>query len=272
MKKKLNFKKIIFLTLIAILIGIFVFSSYKVIRWYMDSEKTKDIIDDFDTSKIIEDVSSADAVSVSPPENKENDYWDFIKTPFISVDFTTLKEKNPDTVAWLFINNTNINYPVVQTDNNDYYLTHAFNKSWSGAGWIYMDYRNNSVNLGKNTILYGHSMVDKTMFGSLLNARHEWWYGNKDNQVIKMSTPTHNILWQIFSIYKIPPESYYITTDFSSDTDALNFFNTLKGRSYYNFNTEMTKDDRILTLSTCNTSDGSERLVVHAKMISYTNR
>ena len=78
-------------------------------------------------------------------------------------------------------------------------------------------------------------------------------------------TEKENTLWQIFSVYKIVEESYYITTDFASDSEYQEFLDTIKGRSLYDFNTTLTTDDKVLTLSTCYSD--TERTVVHAKLI-----
>ncbi len=93
-----------------------------------------------------------------------------------------------------------------------------------------MDYRNN-INLdNKNTILYAHSRLDKTMFGSLFKTLKSNWYNNKDNH--RLSTDTENTLWQIFSVYKIPEESYYITTKFNNNEEYNKFLNTIKQKKY----------------------------------------
>ena len=122
----------------------------------------------------------------------------------------------------------------------------------------------------KNTILYAHSRLDKTMFGSLSKTLKSSWFTNKDNHIIRLSTETENTLWQIFSVYKIKEESYYITTNFSSDEEYNKFLNTLSSRSIYNFNTKLDTSDKILTLSTCYSD--TERTVVHAKLIKRSSK
>ena len=188
-----------------------------------------------------------------------------------SVNFDNLLNENNDTIGWLIVNNTNIDYPVVQTIDNDYYLSHAFDGSFNQAGWVYADFRNDFNNLSKNTVIYGHGRKDGVMFGSLRNTLDKNWYTNQDNQVIQFSTLKYNTMWQIFSIYKIPAESYYITTDFSSDKNYETFLHTMMNRSIYNFNINVGKYDRILTLSTC-FNDYGMRLVVHAKLVKIQER
>jgi len=189
---------------------------------------------------------------------------------FGDTTFEKIKKINPDTVGWIKINGTNINYPVVQTDNNDYYLNHSFDKSSNEAGWVFLDYRNNSSFSDKNTIIYAHSRLDKTMFGSLSKALNPGWHENKDNHIIRISNEEENSLWQIFSVYVIETESYYITTSFSDDTSYLEFLNTMKDRSKYNFNTSLSVEDRIITLSTC--YDDNRKTVVHAKLLKKETR
>ena len=87
----------------------------------------------------------------------------------INVDFQELKSTNNQTVGWIQVNGTNINYPFVQANDNKYYLTHSFDKSHNTSGWVFLDYRNNIQTLDKNTILYAHGRIDKTMFGTLKN-------------------------------------------------------------------------------------------------------
>ena len=89
---------------------------------------------------------------------------------------------------------------------------------------------------------------------------------DEENLFIKLSTPTTNTVWKVFSIYQIKPEVYYLKTYFESNEEHQKFLNTLKNRSIYNFNEELTTDDKILTLSTCS-DDGTKRMVIHAKLI-----
>jgi len=188
----------------------------------------------------------------------------------IDVDFSKLKKVNSDVKGWIQVNGTNINYPFVQTTNNDYYLNHSITKQTNSAGWVFMDYRNNAKSFNRNTILYAHARVNKYMFGTLKNTLKNSWLNNTNNHIIKISTESHNALWQVFSIYHIPTTNDYIQTNFSTDDEFLTFANMLKNRSIYNFNTILDKNDKILTLSTCYGND--EKLVVHAKLIKYIKK
>lgn len=180
--------------------------------------------------------------------------------------FTSLKEKNNDTVGWLKVNNTKIEYPVVQSKDNDYYLNHDFNKKKNTHGWIFMDYRNNPVALDQNTILYGHNSSRRmVMFTSLVETMKEEWYTNKSNQIITFNTPYFSMEWQIFSVYSVKVTSDYLYVNFSNEEDHSAFIDKLTKRSIYDFGVTINNNDRILTLSSCLNS-GAKRLVVHAKL------
>lgn len=177
-----------------------------------------------------------------------------------------LKKINSDTVGWLTINNSTISYPVVKTRDNDKYLSYSFDKTKNPNGWIFMDYRNNSKDLDKNTIIYGHSGNYYVMFGSLYKVLNKNWYTNKNNQIITFNTENSNMKWQIFSIYTIKNTNDYLYTNFSNDSEYQEFLNKIKNRSIYNFNVDVTSNNNILTLSTCY-KDSSMRLVIHAKKL-----
>lgn len=252
-------------------VGVILFSLYKILGWGIDNKKTEDITKKIEEiTEVVEVEDTPDTEILNEEEDKNNPYWYYITFPLIDVDIMELKRQNPDTVGWINVNNTNINYPFVHTTDNDYYLTHAFDKSYNAAGWLFLDYRDNADFSKKNNIIYGHSRLNKTMFGSLNGVLKYDWYSNKDNHIIRISLENENTLWQIFSVYKIKTETYYITTDFISDSEYLEFLNTIKGRSIYDFNANVSVSDKILTLSTCYSD--TERTVVHARLIKRSSR
>lgn len=272
-RRKRHVKKGVYIGILIISIIVLVLSLLKIFIWNKDNsdvDKLQKDIADKNVKEVKADKDKTD--NVNPPENKSDDYWDYIKMDMLSVDFNELKKKNPDTVGWIKVNGTNINYPVVQTKDNDYYLNHAYDKSKNSAGWIYADYRNNMTNFDKNTIIYGHGRLNNTMFGSLKTILNSKWYNNKNNYIIKFSTPTENTLWQVFSVYSIKAESYYITTKFSSDKEYNEFLQTLKNRSKKDFSATVNTKDKIITLSTCKDVAGTERVVMHAKLIKIEKR
>lgn len=265
-KKRRRVKLWVWVVIATILLSTVFISIGKIILWQLDNNKSKGIKDEVDTIAEVDEIEDNENTElINEPTDQNSDYWYYISFPLINVDFSELKKKNSDTVAWINVNNTNINYPIVQTSDNDFYLDHSYDKSYNEAGWVFLDYRNDSSFSDKNTIIYAHSRLDKTMFGSLSKTLKPEWYENKDNHIIRISNEKENSLWQIFSVYVIETESYYITTNFNSDEEYLTFLETMKSRSRYDFNTNLSASDRIITLSTC--YDDDRKTVVHAKLI-----
>ena len=254
-----------------IAILLIIYASIHLYKWYQDSSNIDKEYNDISNITATQEVDDSNDVKIiESNESKTSPYWDYIKMKLINVDFSELEKLNSDVVGWIQVNGTNINYPFVQTNNNDYYLTHSFSKEYNEAGWVFLDYRNNVKSFNKNTIIYAHSRLDQAMFGSLKNLLKSNWYENKDNHIIKLSTKKQNTLWQVFSVYHIPTTSDYLKTNFTNDTDFENFANMLQKRSVYQFNTSVSKNDKILTLSTC--YGKNDKMVMHAKLIKYSDK
>ena len=266
LKEFLTSKKTILSLISLICLVTLIISLFNIFGWFKDNkqidEETKETVEKAD----IQEVSDNENTIKIENEIKEDDlYWKYIDTKLINVNFNELKKENKDTIGWIQVMGTNINYPIVQTTNNDYYLTHSFKKKANLGGWIFLDYRNNIKELDKNTIIYGHGRLDTSMFGSLKNIFTNNWLKNTDNFIVKISTESHNTLWQVFSVYKIPTTNDYIQVDFKNNIDFENFYTMLLNRSEHNFNTNITTKDKILTLSTC--YNENDKVVLHAKLI-----
>ena len=265
-RKKLNVKNLCLLIFFLVMLIVFLFSLIKVIMWIIDNNNTNDIIKKVANTYEINEKSYDNEIIIN--ENEKDIYFDYMKLKFIDVDINKLKTFNPDTIGFIKVMGTNINYPFVQTLDNDYYLNRSYDKTYNNAGWIFLDYRNNEFN-DKNTIIYGHGRINGTMFGSLKDTLKSSWQNNKDNYIIKISTEKENSIWQIFSVYKIATTSDYLQTTFS-DNEFESFINLIKGRSSYNFETNITNEDKVLTLSTC--YNDNDKMVVHAKLIKYVQK
>lgn len=246
-KKKNNKKKLIFNFIIyIILFSILILSGIKIYGWYKDKTENNQIAQQIKDTVIIQD------------EKQDNNQY--------AIDFNKLKEKNNDTIAWIKVNNTNVEYPVVKTSNNNFYLNHSFDKNKNSAGWIFADYRNKFDGTDKNIVIYGHNMRDGSMFGSVKNILNPEWYNNEENTNIILNTENENCIYKVFSIYKIESEDYYIKTEFANDNEFEQFIQTIKTRSIKKFDTDVTNNDTILTLSTC-ANNNKYRVVLHAKKI-----
>lgn len=267
--KSIRLRPLPFILLILLFSSIILINLKTIFNWEKDNQEIKDLKTDIE-EEIKINIIEEEGELVNPPKIKESDYWLYIKVPFQNVDLSALKEKNNDTVGFINIKNTNINYPIVQTTNNEYYLNHAYDKTYNEAGWVFMDYRNNNF-YDFNTIIYGHGRLNKTVFGSLKDLLKESWQSNKNNYTLTISSLTTNFVYQIFSIYTIDAESYYIKTEFDNDKDKQEWINEMNNRNTSIINSPANINDKIITLSTCLNNDNG-RVVVHAKLIKQQNK
>lgn len=274
--KEINFKMFSAIIIFIIGVGLVTLMLDYYVQFKDNNKIEKELID---INKIIDDASSNNSVDgnvtdVDFIDDREEETTtkkvgsSYSSAYYINYSqiFEELLKKNTDTVGYLSVNNTKINYPVVQASTNSYYLNRDFNKRKNSMGWIFMDYRNNAKDLDKNTIIYGHNIKQGIMFGTLKYALNSSWYKKESNQVITFNTPTKNMKWRIFSIYRIPATEDYLKTEFESDEEYMEFLNMLKNRSIYNFNVELNESSKILTLSTC--FSHTTRHVVHAVLES----
>lgn len=241
-------KRIISVFMILCIIGI-IYSLYNIYIWKKNVDKNNEIKEI--TKKHVK-------------EEKKNEKEEIKE---YKIDFDALKKSNSDTVGYIKVNNTNIDYVVVQAKDNNYYLNHNFNKEKNRAGWIFLDYRNKLDGSDKNTIIYGHNMKDGSMFETLSNVLQKWWYEDSNNYIVTFTTEEKTFMYQVFSTYDIKNEDYYIKTKFNSDNDYEKFLKTIKSRSNHDYGIELTKDDTILTLSSC-LGAGEKRVVLHAKKVN----
>ena len=242
------------------------YSGYKIYEWTTDSISTGDqteIINDAATTREIDD--SANTQIISSGEADDAPYWKYLHTKLIDVDFDELRKINSETAGWIQLGGTNINYPYVQTSNNDFYLKHSFDRSYNTAGWVFEDFRNKNDGSDKNMILYAHGRNDGSMFGTLRTILTNGWRNNSNNYIVRTATDSDSSLWQVFSVYRIEVTTDYIQTSFSNDAEFQKFVDMLKGRSVQDFGATVSGSDKILTLSTCYNS--KERVVLHAKLI-----
>lgn len=242
-------KRILNIAIYLILFLILICSGFKLYFWYKDKKNNDETTEQLKNNVKLEKIKK---------DNSNNEKY--------IVDFKKLKSENSDVVAYIKVNNTNIEYPIVKTSNNNFYLNHSFDKSKNSRGWIFADYKNKFDNTDKNIVIYGHNMRDESMFGSLKNILNEEWYNNTENKNITFLTEKGNYIYKVFSIYKIESEDYYIKTNFKNDEDYEKFLNTIKNRSIKNFDINLNINDKIITLSTC-ANNNRYRIVLHAKKL-----
>lgn len=181
----------------------------------------------------------------------------------ITVDFTALRKQNPDVTGWLYIPSIELSYPVMQGEDNEYYLKHTFEGQAVTAASIFMDANNHADFSDQNTFIYGHNMKDKTMFGKLNNYKDEEFY--KENPYFYIYTPDYTYRYDIFSCYlaRVDNEVDFYT-QFASDEHFQEFLDGVKAQSAYDTGVEVTPEDKVITLMTCNKAGYDYRFLVHA--------
>lgn len=229
--------------------------------WHLNNTANGDIINELGEFATLKEKNPDINAEESTNANEGNQELE------LAVDFETLKAKNADTVAWIKVNNTNIDFPIVKDPDNSYYLKHNFNKESNGAGWIFADYRNNFDELDKNTIIYGHNRRNGTMFSNLEYLMKNTWSFENENKIFYFSTETQNYEAEIFSVYMIKATKLTIPNVFTDNSEFQNYITSLKELSIHDFNVEISDDDNIITLCTCD-STSQNRIVVHAKLIN----
>lgn len=178
--------------------------------------------------------------------------------------FKSLLDINKDVVGWIHIPGTRIDYPVVQGEDNRFYLNHSLRNERSSRGAIFMDYRNHNDDKDYNTVLYGHHMKDGGMFGGLSAYKDYSYYPDHAN--IEYDSLAQPAEWRIFSVYVCRPGDDALQITFNNDEEYARYLDKIINRSIYKTGVAVTKDDRILTLMTCSYEYDNAKLVIHAKI------
>ena len=177
-----------------------------------------------------------------------------------------LYDKYEDYRGWIKIDNTNINYPIVQGKDNSFYLNKDINKNYLSSGSIFMNYLNHGFN-DENTVLFGHHMRNKTMFAQLKKYKEkEFFYG--DNDIVIEVENGKVLKYKVFSAYITDAKNNYIETDFDDKEQYKEFLKDIKNKSLYKSDLDVNENDKIITLSTCSYEFNDARMVVHGKLLN----
>lgn len=270
-----NLKLISILCVYVSMVIIVIIKSYEYVERISIDEFNINIIHDTLASNETNEVNTSEEKEESNNELiedndvvlKEEPTKEEIKSKYtFEKSFKSLKKINNETVGYLVVKNTNISYPVVKHSDNNYYLKRDFYKKTSGMGWVFMDYRNNPKDFDDNTIIYAHSMLNGTMFGTLKKVLNSTWRSNSDNLIINYDTEKGSYKFKIFSIYKVDYTTDYLQNKFDSETEMNDFIKLIRDRSIFKTKDSVKYGDKILTLSTC-TGNNNRRLVVHAVLL-----
>ncbi len=243
-KKKVICSILIFLCLIGSIIG--GYQTYKIIQEYINGINSYTELDDYITLPE-DDYNSQSGV-------QEDNY----KIPVI--DFDNLKKINSDIIGWIYIEGTNINYPIVQGRDNKYYLKHLFNKEWNSSGCIFLDSRNSADLSDKHSVIYGHHMRDGKMFSDLMKYKQQLFY-EKHSEILIL-TPDGNYKLIIFSSYVTSSDDDAWKVEFSSENDLEEWINKSLYKSCLKCDINPTTVYQIVTLSTCSYEYNNARFVL----------
>lgn len=250
--KKKGGLPIIPVILLVVFLGVAVFSLIKIITInseYKESEKEYN------------DIAKDAVIFVDDSDQQAGDSA-IIPYPLFNHEY--LKERNSDYVGWIQIDDTEVNYPVTYGVDNEYYVKHSFDGRWTSSGCIFTDCRNAADFSSFQTILYGHSMLDHSMFFTLQRyPRSDFFYSHQNVEIYR---DNKLYIYTAFSFFKTESDSYVYFTDLNSESDNQAFANRLIRDSYYNTGISVSGSDKIITLSTCVNPTGPERWVLHCKL------
>ena len=170
-----------------------------------------------------------------------------------------------DMVGWIKIENTKVDYPIMQATNNEFYLTRNYKGEKLRAGSIFLDYRNDPSLSDRHSIIYGHDLRNGSMFGQL-HQYEELSFANANRQFM-IELGNERLTLEVFSAYQTTTDFYYIETEFTNESYE-QFIETIKNKSVITYDGNLNVNDQIITLSTCVSDNQSdERFVVHAKVV-----
>lgn len=266
LKKIENRRKLIILLatfVAAISLGYFIFYYYNSSKSSSEYEELAALKGSDKLSNLADDITEDDMFSV----HKQS-----VKLPDLLPDYKTLFAKNQKMIGWLKIDGTKIDYPVMQTNDNEYYLTHNFNNDVDNNGALFLDYNCTPYPRSTNMIIYGHHMKSGNMFGNLQKYAKESYY--KEHKKITFDTiyeyGTYEVMYVFYSkvydnddlVFK-----YYQFVEANSEAEFNYYMSEMQKLSLYDTGVTAKYGDTLLTLSTCDHSQTDGRFAVVAKRI-----
>lgn len=246
---KKGMKKSVFYILLIVLIAVFLFAAYKLGSYWLEKLRSDKLLNE-----------ANQFVDIVMPEDSQEEGTENNAPEKVDIDFEALQGLNDDVVAWIYCPGTKINYPVLQTNNNDYYLNRLLDGTYNINGSIFMDYRNESDFTDGNTLIYGHHMQSGAMFASLTKYKDQKHYDA--HPYIYVLTPTQNYRLELFAGCIVDCYSPIFSTEMTDDLIA-EFVKNSK------FDSTVTKPTGpVVTLSTCTYEYDDARFVVLGQLVA----
>lgn len=242
-------KKIIRRALIVVFAAVFVFSGYNLIKIFTEDKQGEEFYSSIQSKY----------TKPTPPDAEEEK-----KNPLpISVDFTALKEKNSDIVGWLILPETELNYPVVQAEDNEKYLRRDLEGKKLTAGTLFVDYRCKNAGADANHIIYGHNMRNGSMFKTITDYKSQKFF--EENPVLYYLTPDKNFKIEPIAGLIVPDDNRLYDLNLSK-AKMVEYINENKSNSTFSSDTVYTEQDSFITLSTCSKEYENARFVLIGKI------
>ena len=182
-----------------------------------------------------------------------------------NIDFDALREINPDVIGWLRYEDTIIDYPIVQGENNEMYLSMLFDRTWGGCGTLFADCITEAPFRQFNTIVYGHHMKDGTMFACLKELRDPEYC--KKHPKLELITPEGKFDLQIWAFLNEPADSNIYLTNIINEEEKQSYLDLTRSLASYITNIDVTTEDRLVMLSTCAYEFKDARYIIACKMV-----
>lgn len=263
--------KVLLTILCIVLVGVFAYSAYQVYNtvfapggYYQSNKNAQAVQQEYTKPAAVSATSTPLPAGTQEAVVEEQVVLDPEVSP-IEVDFDALKQRNPDIVGWIYCPNTVINYPVVQTDDNMFYLHRDIDGSYSSYGTLFVECQNQKGFKDGNNMIYGHHMNDGKMFAKLVDYTYQNYYN--DHPVMYLNTPEYNYRIELFSGYVTSMDSDTYKINFENAEENQKWLDTCMSQSKFQSNYDVKPGDKILTLSTCTYDYDDARFVVQGRMI-----
>jgi len=181
-----------------------------------------------------------------------------------TMDFDALREENPEIIAWLNIPGTDIDYPVLQGEDNKYYLHHDAQKKTNKNGALFLDYRMHADFSDFSSVIFGHYMSSGMMFQNLVKFKEKDFFDTHNEAVLYTPEQTHSM--EIFAVAVVPAESDLYNFAFSSPSEQAAHLQLLKENTKYQREIDLALGDRLVLLSTCSYEFTEARTIVACKL------
>ena len=257
-----NVQRYMLLGLASICIVVFAFSAFKLLSILNAYKKSRETYNELANSTNVSEMTDGPK---DPVEVEVNGETIVVEYPPVEYDFKALKEVNSEIIGWIYSEDTVINYPLLQADNNQKYMYTLYNGDNNANGSLFADYICEPDFSSYNTVIYGHNMNDGSMFCSLINYGKQEYYD--EHPIMYLLTPDQDYKVEIFSGYVTSYDSSAYTMSFKDELEFKQYLGNVKTQSKFDCDVNLDDCTNIITLSTCSYDFVDARFVVHGKLV-----